>query len=79
MALGMTKAKAPTTSLSELNSMAFGLAVYASQDGLPHHHARLASGCWPALPDGIGYPKDSNERFLNLLSFTSFFPLSQAS
>jgi hypothetical protein len=19
-------------------------------------HARLASGCWPALPDGIGYP-----------------------
>ena len=24
--------------------------------GLPHAHARLASGCWPALPDGIGYP-----------------------
>jgi hypothetical protein len=26
--------------------MAFGLAVYASQGGLPHHHARLASGRW---------------------------------
>jgi len=27
-------------------------------------HARLASGCWPALPDGIGYPQGSCERFL---------------
>jgi hypothetical protein len=26
--------------------------------------ARLASGCWPALPDGIGYPQGSYERFL---------------
>ena len=26
--------------------MAFGLAVYASQCGLPRHHARLASGRW---------------------------------
>jgi hypothetical protein len=25
--------------------------------------ARLASGCWPALPDGIGYPQGFNERF----------------
>lgn len=26
-------------------------------------HARLASGCWPALPDGIDYPQSSDERF----------------
>lgn len=31
--------------LSRLHSMAFGLAVYASQRRLPGHHARLASGC----------------------------------
>src|SRR5436189_5982315 len=35
------------------------LAVYASQDGLLHHHARLASGCrpcstgWDCLPTGL--------------------------
>jgi hypothetical protein len=37
-------AKAPAKGLSTLNSMAFGLAVYASQYGLPTSHARLASG-----------------------------------
>ena len=31
MALGISTAKAPTKGLSKLNSMAFGLAVYASQ------------------------------------------------
>ena len=46
VALGHRKAKAPTKGLSTLNSMAFELAVYASQGGLPHHHARLASGRW---------------------------------
>src|SRR5262245_18415161 len=25
--------------------------------------ARLASGCWPALPSGIGYPQGPDERF----------------
>jgi hypothetical protein len=43
--------------LSTLNSMAFGLAVYASQGGLPHHHARLASGAGQALPDGLSTRK----------------------
>jgi hypothetical protein len=33
--------------LSRLNHTASALAVYASQAGLPRHHARLASGCWP--------------------------------
>src|SRR5436305_9055055 len=39
--------------LSRLDVQAFRLTVYASPDGSPHHDARLASGCWPALPDGI--------------------------
>ena len=42
----MQKAKAPTKGLSELNSMAFELAVYASWSELPQYHARFASGCW---------------------------------
>ncbi len=39
--------------LSGLNHTAHPLAVYASQPGLPRHHARLASGWWPPLPDGV--------------------------
>jgi hypothetical protein len=34
---------------SGLNHTTFDLAVYASQGGSPHHHARLASGCWPGF------------------------------
>jgi hypothetical protein len=49
--------------LSRLNDTAHPLAVYASQPGLLPDHARLASGCWPALPGGIGYPLGSNARF----------------
>ena len=51
--------------ISRLNHTAWALAVYASQRRLPGHHARLASGCWPALPGGIGYPLGSIERFQN--------------
>ena len=43
MAPGMKKAKAPTKGLSTLNSMAFGLAAYASPYELPRYDARLAS------------------------------------
>ena len=39
--------KAPSKFVSRLNHTASVLAVYASQDRLPHHHARLASGCRP--------------------------------
>ena len=53
-------AEAPTTmAISELYHPAFALAVYASQGGSPHHHARLASGCrlsstgWDWLPTGF--------------------------
>ena len=35
-------------SISGLNGTARSLAVYASQPGLPRHHARLASGRWPS-------------------------------
>ena len=39
--------------LSGLNHTTFDLTVYASQDGSPHRHARLASGCWSSLKGGI--------------------------
>ena len=60
---GMQKAEAPTTGLSELNSMAFGLAVYASKRGLPHHHARLASSCWSGSAGRDSHPQGSDGRF----------------
>jgi hypothetical protein len=63
MAPGMRKAKAPTKELSTLNSMAFGLAVYASQCGLPTPHARLASGRWSGATGRAFHPQDSAERF----------------
>ncbi len=59
----MTKAKAPTIGLSKLNSMAFGLAVYASQCRLPEHHARLASSRWSDATGRASHPQGSNERF----------------
>jgi len=31
--------------------------------GVAAVHARLASGCGPTLPDGVGYPSGSTERF----------------
>ena len=49
----------PRVGLSGLSSTAWALAVYASQGGLPHRHARLASGCgpgstgWDWLPTGL--------------------------
>jgi hypothetical protein len=49
--------------ISGLNHTARTLAVYASQDGLLHRHARLASGGWPTLPGGTGYPPGPIEKF----------------
>jgi hypothetical protein len=64
-----TTVSAPTiTCLSRLNDTACTLAVYASQYGSPHSHARLASGCWPALPGGIGYPQGPSERFQSIFN-----------
>jgi len=44
--LVIERQRLPRLGLSTLNSIAFGLAVYASQCGLLQHHARLASSCW---------------------------------
>jgi len=41
MALGMCTAKAPTKGLSTLNSMAFGLAVYAGLVTSPRRKTRF--------------------------------------
>jgi hypothetical protein len=59
----LTTSAPARTVISGLNHTAHSLAVYASQGGLPHRRARLASGGWPALPGGVGYPLGSNERF----------------
>jgi len=63
VALGQSKAKAPANGLSKLNSMAFGLAVYASPGSLPHHDARLASGRWSDATGRAFHPQGSYERF----------------
>ncbi len=42
--------------LSRLYHTAWALAVYASQDGSLHHHARLASGCRPSSTGRAWYP-----------------------
>ena len=76
MAPASGKAKTPCElSISELNSMAFGLAVYASQDGLPRHHARLASGRWSGATGRAFHPQGSNKRFQScFLTSHSPFP-----
>ncbi len=50
-------------SFSGLNHTTFDLAVCASQDGLPHRHARLASGCWSGFTRRDSYPQSFIERF----------------
>ncbi len=49
--------------LSGLNHTTFDLTVYASQEGSPHHHARLASGCWSSFARRDSYPQGFSERF----------------
>ena len=76
VAPGMQKAKAPTKGLSELNSMAFGLAVYASWSELPQYHAKLASSCWSGSTERDSHPQGSDERFQ--ICKLHLIPLSQA-
>ena len=55
--------------------MAFGLAVYASQDGLPRHDVRLASGRWSGAIGLDSHPSDSIKRFQSsILTCPSPFP-----
>ena len=49
--------------LSRLAVQAFRLTAYASSGGSPHHDARRASGCWPALPGGIRTRRVPTEGF----------------
>jgi len=52
------------TVLSGLNRTAYALAVYASQGGSSHHHARLASGLAATLSrTGLSTCKVHNEEF----------------
>ena len=68
-------ASAPArTVISGLNHTARSLAVYASQGGLPHHHARLASG-WLASLSGRDWLPAGSQRKVSGHSI----PLSQAS
>ena len=76
MAPGHRRAEAPTKGLSTLNSMAFGLAVYASQRRLPDDHARLASSCWSGSTGRGSHPQGSDERFQSC--GLHLIPLSQA-
>jgi len=76
VAPGMQKAEAPTKGLSELNSMAFGLAVYASWSELPQYHATLASSCWSSSTGRDFHPQGSDERFQ--ICELHLIPLSQA-
>src|SRR5450631_2997752 len=63
VAPGIRKAKAPAKGLSTLNSMAFGLAVYASPCGLPRFDARLASSRWSDATGRALHPQGSSGRF----------------
>ena len=76
MAPDMTNTRTPTILvISELNSMAFGLAVYASQCRLPRPHARLASSRWSDATGWAFHPQGSSERFQNcFLTCLSSFP-----
>ena len=58
--------------LSGLNHTTFDLTVYASQDGSPHHHARLASGCWSSFARRDSYPQGFSEGFSSSSSSSSF-------
>ena len=70
------KQRLPRLGLSALNSMAFGLAVYASWSELPQDHAKLASSCWSGSTGRGSHPQGSDERFQ--ICKLHLIPLSQA-
>jgi hypothetical protein len=57
VALGTSTAKAPTIGLSTLNSIAFGLAVYALTHALPHTTQDSLPVAGQALLDGLSTRK----------------------
>ena len=74
--LVIERQRLPRLGLSTLNSMASGLAVYASQCGLLQHHARLASSCWSGSTGRAFHSQGSDERFQSCR--LHLIPLSQA-
>ena len=66
----------PRWGLSTLNSMASGLAVYASPSELPQLDARLTSSCWSGSTGRAFHPQGSDERFQSC--GLHLVPLSQA-
>ena len=74
MALGDRTAKAPAMGLSTLNSMAFGLAVYASRSGLPHPTQDSLPAVGQALPDGLSTRKVPMKGFRSASYISSPFP-----
>src|SRR5215470_3710605 len=73
VALGHRTAKAPARGLSALHSMAFGLAVYASPDGLPRRDAKLASSRWSDAPGRAFHPQGPSRRFQSAFVISSSF------
>ncbi len=72
---GYWTTSAPTTNLiSGLNHTAYMLAVYASQPGLPHVHARLASGWWPPLTGREWLPAGFQREVSSCLYISSSSP-----
>jgi hypothetical protein len=57
--------------ISGLNGTAWALAVYASPGGLPHRTQDSLLAAGQALPGGIGYPQDPDERFPRCIRYIS--------
>ena len=71
----------PRVVISGLNRTASDLAVYASQGWSPPTTQDSLPAAGQALPDGIGYPQGSIERFraFRLSSFPNFLVTSRFS
>ena len=77
MAPALRKTKAPCElSISELNGMAFGLAVYASQDWSPSTTQDSLPVAGQALPDGLSTRRVPSKGFKAVS--LHLIPLSQA-
>jgi len=75
MALAGQKTKAPTIiSLSKLNHMAFGLAVYASQCRLPDPTQNSLPAVGQTLPDGLSTRRTAMKGFKSASYISSPFP-----
>ena len=58
----LNQCKSSRERCSKLNSMGLKLAVNASQDGSPCHHARLASGRWTGATGRAFHPQGAKSQ-----------------